>query len=360
MPTGRIKYYNPDKGYGFIAQDDGQPDVFLHVSALNGMYEEIHVGQRVQYEVEAGSRGPVAQNAEVQLTPLELKRLRQGKVVIPRDYVPPQRKKDDSAPQPSAPIPDAPATPRSQPEADPRPAVKRTKSVEQPPKPKPSEPEPGQSAPTEARPTPQRKKKPRPADQPTFGDLYIKKQIRLKTPMFFGLYNHQLLDVTIKDLKKYEFILTVDDEDKEYPKTDAKYCYKGEDAGKVQPLLRYNEEVKAQKLTPIIPRKKRYSINTAEVRNARKDHYPIEVTVREGEVFHGSVDWVSPYEIKMILENGSKVVVFRHAICDFKAFPPEGETENQQRGAGDSQTEDALNPKSDANATSASESTSHS
>jgi sRNA-binding regulator protein Hfq len=43
--------------------------------------------------------------------------------------------------------------------------------------------------------------------------------------------------------------------------------------------------------------------------------------MREGEIFRGLVDWVSQYEIKLILENEVKVVVFRHAICDFKAFP---------------------------------------
>ena len=36
MPTGRVKYYNSDKGYGFIAQDTDEGDVFLHISAIQG------------------------------------------------------------------------------------------------------------------------------------------------------------------------------------------------------------------------------------------------------------------------------------------------------------------------------------
>ena len=86
MPTGRVKYYNSDKGYGFIAQDTGEGDVFLHISAIQDGYDEIHVGQYVRYEVAVGNRGPVAQNVKALLTPLEQKRLRQGKVVIPRNY----------------------------------------------------------------------------------------------------------------------------------------------------------------------------------------------------------------------------------------------------------------------------------
>ena len=91
MPTGRVKYYNSDKGYGFIAQDTGEGDVFLHISAVQGGYDEIHVGQYVRYEVAVGNRGPVAQNVKVLLTPLEQKRLRQGKAVIPRNYTTPQQ-----------------------------------------------------------------------------------------------------------------------------------------------------------------------------------------------------------------------------------------------------------------------------
>ena len=94
MSMGQIKYYNQDKGFGFIAQDSGEADVFLHVSAIKGVYDEVRVGQRIEYEVVEGNRGPVAKNAKVLLTPLEQKRLRQGKVVIPRDYTPPQKQND--------------------------------------------------------------------------------------------------------------------------------------------------------------------------------------------------------------------------------------------------------------------------
>ena len=62
MPTGRIKYYNFDKGFGFIAQDSSDADVFLHSSAIKQPeYEELRVGQRVKYNIVEGEKGLVAQ-----------------------------------------------------------------------------------------------------------------------------------------------------------------------------------------------------------------------------------------------------------------------------------------------------------
>ena len=80
MPTGRIKYYNFDKGFGFIAQDSSDTDVFLHSSAIKQPeYEELRVGQRVKYNIVEGEKGLVAQNVEVLLTPTERRWLRQGR-----------------------------------------------------------------------------------------------------------------------------------------------------------------------------------------------------------------------------------------------------------------------------------------
>ena len=322
MPTGRVKYYNSDRGYGFIAQDTGERDVFLHISVIQGGYDEIHVGQYVRYEVIASNRGPVAQNVKILLTPLEQKRLRQGKVVIPRDYVPPQQSRDSSeegaltsSQNSTQPTPAAFSTPRVQ--------IATSELIDNLPdrKPPPLHALTPKSAST-------------PDEQPTFGDLYIQKQIRLQIPMFFGLYNHTLLPATIIEFSKYDFILQValnsdpigaEAERQELPKTDVKYCYKAEDATDIQAIIRYNEEIRAQDLKPIIQRRKRYSINTRTIVQARRARQMIEVTTLEGEVFRGLVDWVSRYEIKMILENESKIVVFRHAICDFKVFPSEGQ-----------------------------------
>lgn len=59
MPTGKIKWYDTEKGFGFITRDDG-PDVFMHSSALPVGTAELKSGQRVEFGVAAGKRGETA------------------------------------------------------------------------------------------------------------------------------------------------------------------------------------------------------------------------------------------------------------------------------------------------------------
>ena len=61
MPTGTVKWFNASKGYGFIAPDDGSPDVFAHFSSIEGSgYRELAEGQKVDFETEQGPKGPQA------------------------------------------------------------------------------------------------------------------------------------------------------------------------------------------------------------------------------------------------------------------------------------------------------------
>lgn len=61
MQTGTVKWFNPTKGYGFIAPDDGGQDVFLHISAVEraGM-ASVNEGQKLQFELEKGRSGKTA------------------------------------------------------------------------------------------------------------------------------------------------------------------------------------------------------------------------------------------------------------------------------------------------------------
>ncbi|WP_432562474.1 cold-shock protein [Kineococcus sp. SYSU DK003] len=61
MAQGTVKWFNAEKGYGFIEQDGGGPDVFVHYSAITGNgYRSLEENQRVEFEVTQGNKGPQA------------------------------------------------------------------------------------------------------------------------------------------------------------------------------------------------------------------------------------------------------------------------------------------------------------
>ena len=68
MPTGRVKWFNPEKGFGFLSREDG-PDVFVHKDALPAGTTELKPGQRVEFGIVAGRRGDQALQVRV-LDPL--------------------------------------------------------------------------------------------------------------------------------------------------------------------------------------------------------------------------------------------------------------------------------------------------
>ena len=65
MPTGTVKWFSDDKGFGFISPDEGSRDLFVHYSGIvDEGYRSLAEGARVSYEEEQGDKGPKAVNVQ--------------------------------------------------------------------------------------------------------------------------------------------------------------------------------------------------------------------------------------------------------------------------------------------------------
>jgi CspA family cold shock protein len=66
MPTGTVKWFSDEKGFGFITPDDGAKDLFVHHTGITGEgFRTLREGSRVSFEAEDGDKGPKAVNVAV-------------------------------------------------------------------------------------------------------------------------------------------------------------------------------------------------------------------------------------------------------------------------------------------------------
>ncbi len=87
MPTGKVKWYDAEKGFGFLSQEDGE-DVYIRSSALPAGVEGLKAGQRVEFGVAAGRRGPQALSLTLIDPPLSISRTRRETVHAEHKHTP--------------------------------------------------------------------------------------------------------------------------------------------------------------------------------------------------------------------------------------------------------------------------------
>ncbi|MGE2688456.1 cold-shock protein [Mycolicibacterium pulveris] len=87
MPTGRVKWYDAEKGFGFLSQEDGE-DVYVRSSALPAGVETLKAGQRVEFGIASGRRGPQALSVTILDPPPSLTRTRREAAAAERKHSP--------------------------------------------------------------------------------------------------------------------------------------------------------------------------------------------------------------------------------------------------------------------------------
>ena len=87
MPTGRVKWYDAEKGFGFLSQEDGE-DVYVRSSALPAGVEDLKAGQKVEFGIASGRRGPQALQVQLIDPPPTLARTRRESAAPEHKHTP--------------------------------------------------------------------------------------------------------------------------------------------------------------------------------------------------------------------------------------------------------------------------------
>ncbi|MHA3019412.1 cold-shock protein [Mycobacterium sp. BMJ-28] len=87
MPTGKVKWYDAEKGFGFLSQEDGE-DVYVRSSALPSGVEGLKAGQKVEFGLAAGRRGPQALSVQLIDPPPSLSRTRREAATVEHKHTP--------------------------------------------------------------------------------------------------------------------------------------------------------------------------------------------------------------------------------------------------------------------------------
>ena len=134
------------------------------------------------------------------------------------------------------------------------------------------------------------------------------------TPMVFCWYDgRHIAAIIVKDggirftLKTNKGRLVVD-------KTDLQFAYRARSHGKVNQAIRLDDQIRSMKNQPVKEITQRHLIPDDTLQQCQQEDKRLQLTLRGGEVLEGRIEWFGAYDIKLELETGKSVVVFRHAV----------------------------------------------
>lgn len=137
-------------------------------------------------------------------------------------------------------------------------------------------------------------------------------------PLVLCVHPQRRLEGLVTEVTKYNFKFRANGAEAEIElfKHEAKLGYSPEDAAQVEGALVKDEAVAALNLSPIVHRRERKLIKNEFLQTLVDDKARMTMTLLEGEKFAGRIEWFGFWEFGFVLDNGTKVTVFRHAIQD--------------------------------------------
>ncbi len=152
---------------------------------------------------------------------------------------------------------------------------------------------------------------------PDFSALYMQKQINLQTPMVFVIGDGEI-HATVVEYGKFEHVLRIDGEPTPVAKVTLQYHYKALDADIVAEKIGVDEAVRDRNEATPATYKARQLISSGDLWRAKKRNVVVRFTMRNGAVFTGTMDWFTPYEVKLSIgprgeDDTASVILHRHA-----------------------------------------------
>lgn len=149
------------------------------------------------------------------------------------------------------------------------------------------------------------------------GLRYMLKHLKAQTPFVFATYNGDLSG-TIKKVRKFDFHIS-DQNGKamrRVKKLEVKFFYKSEFEEDIMDLMKIKPVLRQEQLQPVLKREERYPLDHKLLEKYLKERKTIKIMLRGGEIFSGTLRWVSDFESKLQLDEKVAVVFLHHALYD--------------------------------------------